>query len=155
MKPWKLQSCIYGKATILVNGRFKVQDAIHGKGTFSCLTDSAIKHCIVKEKIPYHGVFSFYRVSSCHNVWTNIHERRLHSLWEIWEQTHARNVHWDWTNHQTFSASVSMASDARSPASSSWNMNSVWYSLRNWAERASSKNSEYTRLMSSTLTSVP
>ena len=47
-----------------------------------------------------------------------------------------------------------MASDDGS-ATSSWNMNSVWYSLRNWAERASSRNREYTRLMSSTFTSVP
>ena len=48
-----------------------------------------------------------------------------------------------------------MASDVASVDSSSWNMNSVWYSLRNWLERASSRNREYTRLMSLTSTSVP
>ena len=37
----------------------------------------------------------------------------------------------------------------------SWNMNSCWYSLRNCVDLDSSRNNEYTRLMSSTLTSVP
>lgn len=37
----------------------------------------------------------------------------------------------------------------------SWNINSCWYSLRNCVDRDSSRKSEYTRLMSSTLTSVP
>ena len=60
-----------------------------------------------------------------------------------------------WEIHQSFPASVSMASDVGSGDSSSWNMNSVWYSLRNWLERASSRNSEYTRFMSLTSTSVP
>ena len=35
------------------------------------------------------------------------------------------------------------------------NMNCCWYSWRNWVDRCSSRNSEYTLLISSTLTSVP
>lgn len=42
-----------------------------------------------------------------------------------------------------------------SPDSSSWNMNSCWYSFKNCVDLPSSKNKEYTRLMSSTSTSVP
>ena len=38
---------------------------------------------------------------------------------------------------------------------SSLNRNCSWYSWRNWVDRCSSRNSEYTLLISSTLTSVP
>lgn len=38
---------------------------------------------------------------------------------------------------------------------SSLNINSCWYSFKNWVDLDSSKKSEYTRLMSSTSTSVP
>ena len=37
----------------------------------------------------------------------------------------------------------------------SLNINSFWYSFRNWVERDSSKNKEYTRFTSSTVTSTP
>lgn len=107
-----------------------------------------------ENSIPMFYKSGFRRVSACNNnAWSKIYERRI-SLRDLGTNKDTQCT-LGYEIHQAVSVSVSMASAVGSAATSSWNKNSVWYSLRNWAERASSRNKEYTRLMSSLLTSVP